>query len=223
MLVFGCAVSEVTVYKQVALPGIRRAAEADSIILMRRGHDSIQAPYNEMMEEAAAMPDLEGLVLLHQDLELLDDSLPRRLRRVFEDDPQVGLLGTLGGRSSKVHRWFPPEEVFGSISPEGGGTSPASEPLEVDGVDGALLMLAPWVVRSLRFSTAFARCFHGYDADIGYRVRACGGKVICYEVPCIHRRMEKNDFDVQREAAVALAQMWEPTMRPREWQPAFER
>lgn len=220
MIAFGTAISSTTTYERIALPGIERAAEPGSVILTRSGHDSIQQPYNEIMEEAAALADLEGLVLLHQDLELTDDSLPRRVREVFAD-PCVGLTGPLGGRLSKPHAWLRPDIAFGTVDP---GT-PRREVVgseEVDAVDGALLILAPWVVRGLCFGPGLTEYFHGYDVDLGLRVRAHGGKVICHEFPCHHRREIKDDYEAQWVAGIVLGGMWDPALRPRAWSAAFQ-
>jgi Glycosyltransferase like family len=226
MIAFATAVTDLATYEEVALPSIRRIAEPDSAILSRIGCDSIQRPYNEMMDEAAAMPGLEALVLLHQDLQLLDEDLLVRVRRVFRD-PLVGLFGPLGGRASKLHRWLAPDEVFGfAIGPDQADLEEpriSVGPHEVDGLDGALLIAAPWVVRGVRFSEALAEHFHGYDVDISVRVRARGGKIVCEDFPCRHHMLFKHDYAEQQAAGVALAKMWDPTLRPREWGPAFER
>lgn len=225
MIAFGTAVSDTAVYGRVALPGIERVAEGDSAVLTRSGYDSIQRPYNEMMEEAAALPGLEALVLLHQDLELADEDLLRRIRRVFED-PGVGLLGALGGRVTRYHSWLAPDEIFGfALGPEHMDQEIriSTGPHEVDGVDGALLIVAPWVARSIRCGEEPPGRFHGYDVDLSARVRAAGGRVICEDIVCRHRATTKHDYEAQQEAGVALARMWDPALRPREWGPAFQR
>ncbi len=225
MLAFATAISDRATYERVALPAIERVAEPDSPILTREGYDSLQRPYNEMMDEAAGLPGVEALVLLHQDLELRDEGLAARIRRVF-GDPRAGLLGALGGRAAKLHRWLAPDRVFGyAIGP---GPEGLADPRlstgshEVDGIDGALIVAAPWVIRGIRFSEDFARRFHGYDVDISSRVRARGGRVICEDIPCVHHTRLKDDYDAQRAAGVQLAKMWDATLRPREWGPAFD-
>ena len=224
MIAFGTAITDRMTYEAVALAGIERSAEPDSPILTREGADSIQRPYNEMMDELAGCPDLEALVLVHQDLELEDEDLPHRLRRVF-GDPRVGLFGVLGARASKLHRWLAPDELFGvAIGPEHMGPGYlrlSTGPQEVDGVDGAVLVLAPWVVRGLRFSEALADEFHGYDVDFSMRVRAHGGRVTCEDLPCRHHTEVKNDYVAQLAAGVSLARMWDPALRPQEWDGAF--
>jgi hypothetical protein len=92
----------------------------------------------------------------------------------------------------------------------------------VDAVDGALLVFAPWIVRTLRFGGRLAECFHGYDVDIGLRIRAHRGRVICHDIPALHHRELKDDFEGQQIAGVALARMWDPAIRPREWRGAFQ-
>lgn len=220
MIVFATAISDRETFERIAHPGIRRAAEPDSPLLTRSGCDSIQQPYNEMLDEAARLPGLEALVLLHQDLELTDDSLPARVREVFSD-PRVGLMGPLGGSISKPHCWLWPDRAFGTVDPEVLPPVVGSQPVDV--VDGALLVLAPWVVRGLRFGEAADGRFHGYDVDIAFRVGACGGRVICHHVPCVHRRELKDDYEGQRTAGIALARMWDPALRPPQWRAAFQR
>ena len=114
MFVFGVAITDREVYDRVARVGIERAAEPDSVVLTRTG-DSIQGAYNSMMEEAAKLPGLEALVLMHQDLKLTDGSLPERMRSAFRD-PSVSLVGPLGGWSAKLHRWLSADGTVGTVN-----------------------------------------------------------------------------------------------------------
>jgi GT2 family glycosyltransferase len=221
MIAFGTAVSHDETYERVALPGIRRAAEPDCHVLVRTGHDSIQRPYNEMLDEAAGLPDLEALVLLHQDFELTDDSLPARIRRVMRD-PRVGLIGSLGGRTSRLHCWTEPDQLSGTAMAPGVETRHSTGTHEVDAVDGSLLVIAPWVVRSVRFAESLAPNFHGYDVDFSFRVRAVAGKVVCDDIPYFHHMSLRTDHDAIRLAGIDLARMWDTSLRPVEWSAAFE-
>jgi hypothetical protein len=225
MIAFATAVTDRRLYETIALPGIQRVAEPDSPVLTREGRDSIQRPYNEMLDEAAELSGIEALVLLHQDVELEDEALCGRIRRAFRDR-RVGLFGVLGARVSKLHRWLSPDEVLGmAIGPEHLGPEwlrLSIGPQEVDMVDGAVLVLAPWVIRGLRFDETLPGGFHGYDVDISMRVRAHGGKVICEDVECRHHAVVKLDFEAQRDAGLRLARMWDPTLRPSEWRSAFQ-
>jgi hypothetical protein len=220
MIAFGIAITDRAVYEWFALPGIERAAEPDSAILTRTDR-SIWRAYDELMDEAAGLVGLEALILLHQDLELTDGSLPGRLRRLFED-PRTGLVGSLGARNATLHTWLASRELYGSVTAPGIDRRFSTGPQQVDGVDGALLALAPWVVRGLRFGEAPAGGFHGYDVEISARVRAHGGEVVADDIPHYHHRVPKDDFDAHRLAGIALARRWDPDQRPREWGPAFQ-
>ncbi len=221
MIAFGTALAgDRDEYERIALPGIRRAAEPDSVVLTRIDLP-IRRAYDEIMDEAAGLEGLEALVLLHQDLELTDGSLPQTARRAFAD-PRVGLLGSLGARNVSLHRWLASRELYGSVFASNVERRFTNGPQEVEGVDGALLVLAPWVVRGLRFGELSGADFHAYDAEISLRVRAHGGVVLCDDVPHFHHRVPKPDFDAQRRAGVALARTWDPGLRPREWGPAFQ-
>lgn len=224
MIAFGCAVSDPDTFERVAMPSIERLAEPDSLLLTRVGCDSIQEPYNEMLAEAGARTDLEALILMHQDLELTDDSLLRRIRPLLRERG-TGVIGLLGTRDTMLHRWTSPANVYGRAMTVGFDPEHYSSGAhEVELVDGTLLVLAPWVVRQLRFDEALAEDFHGYDVDLCLRVRARGGRVICDDVPHIHHRLAPwSDRGAVVRAASSLARMWDPALRPRAWAAAFKR
>jgi len=222
MIAFGTAVSDDAMYRGVALPGIERVAEADSPVLTRHGYDSIQRPYNEMIEEAAGLPGLEALVLLHQDLELTDGSLMKRLRSLLAE-PRIGLVGLFGGRDILLHQWFG-GSVYGHSTVPDSDTRHSHGSHEVEVVDGALLALPASTVRALRFDETQAEHFHGYDVEFSLRVRAAGQRVVCDDIPYIHH-MSRPWADRSQfvGAGVALRRRWDPELRPREWAPAFQR
>ena len=220
MIAFGIAISDPQVFRHCALPGIERAAGLGAPVHTRRGL-TIRRAYNEILDEAAAEPGLEALVLLHQDLELADDSLPCRLRRIFAD-PRVGLVGSLGARDLEPHRWFAPGRFYGTAADPILDRRFSSGADEVEGVDGQLLAIAPWAARGLRFGDSPGGDFHGYDVDISLRVRAYGGTVVCDDIPYVHHRLPKHDFEAQRRAGIGLARAWDPGLRPPEWEPAFQ-
>lgn len=225
MLVYGTAVTDRALYEREALRGIRRVAESDSAVLVREGHDSIQQPYNELLAEAAALPGIEALVLLHQDLELTDGSLPARARALLAE-PRVGAIGAFGARAIEFHRDYGQrrERLFGLASIPGFQMRHSSGAREVDVLDGSLLVVAPWAARAIRFDERLARHFHGYDMDFCERVRAAGGKVVCDDIPHVHhmrRRWSSDDRAALRAARLELARAWDPALRPAEWEPAF--
>jgi GT2 family glycosyltransferase len=221
MFALGCAVSDQRTFEAVALPCLRTISEPDTVLLTRRGHDSIQRPYNEMIEEAGALSDLEGLVLMHQDMELTDDSLLARVRPLL-GEPRVGAVGVLGGRDVPPHCWWEAEQLFGTARTPLVDIRHSAGSHEVEVVDGALLALAPWVVRELRFSEELAADFHGYDLDLCLQIRAAGGRVVCNDIPYMHHMSRPWADDEQyMRAGRALARRWGRNLDPRERIPSF--
>jgi hypothetical protein len=221
VIAFGCAVSDRDQFDGIGLRSIRRVAEPVSAIITRSGHDSIQRPYNEMLDEAAGLDGLEALVLLHQDMELRDGSLPARARALLAE-PRVGLVGVLGGRDVPLHCWWETDDLYGRACTPLVEVHHSTGAHEVEVVDGALLVIAPWVVRSIRFSERLAPDFHGYDVDLCLRVRAAGGRVVCSDVPYFHHmRKPWADGDQCMRAGLALTRMWGDGLHPREGIPAF--
>lgn len=221
MIAFGVAISDQAAFERLALPGVERASEPDSALLTRAGLP-IHRAYNEIMDEAAALPGLEALALLHQDFELTDGSLPAWARRLLRD-PCVGLAGSLGARNVDLQTWLASRELYGGVAAPGIERRFSEGAVEVEGVDGALLVLAPWVVRGLRFAELEPGGFHGYDVEISMRVRAHGGRILCEDIPHFHHRdrAERDDYEAQAGAGVALARRWDPRLRPPEWAASF--
>src|SRR4029077_16990172 len=116
--------------------------------------------------------------------------------RLFRD-PRTGLVGSLGARNVTLHLWLASRELYGTVAAPGIERRFSTGSQQVEGVDGALLGLAPWVVRGLRFGEAPAGGFHGYDVDISLRIRGHGGRVVCDDIPYFHHRVPKDDHDAQ--------------------------
>ena len=142
-----------------------------------------------MLEEAGARPDLEALVLLHQDVELRDGDLAETLRTCMRD-PLVAVVGAVGCNGVHSLDWWRGRGVGGVLAPELAGperlrgSPPRGEP--VDTVDGLLLALSPWAVRTLRFDERFARDFHGYDVDLCFQARERGRRVVVADIDVAH-------------------------------------
>jgi GT2 family glycosyltransferase len=191
MIAFGTAVTKLEEYQRVALPAIGRAAEGDSVILRRDGL-SLQTAYNEMLDEAAAIPGIEALVLLHQDAEICDPDFVGKIRRRLASDERIAMIGPVGARAVRtlaqtagesfgrarveilgVERWLYTAHPWGAH--------------EVDSLDGFLMVLSPWAIRELRFDLRFERDFHGYDVDICFEARRRGATVVVDELDAVHR------------------------------------
>jgi hypothetical protein len=206
VIAFGAAITKPDVYASCAEPGIQRSLEADSIVLSKPSIGSLQASYNALIDEAAAVDGLEALVLVHQDAEIIVSDFCARIRRVLAD-PEVGSVT----QASFIHRY----------GEHGGGDLPAftwdwstAPPYarlgEVDTVDGFLLVLTPWALRHVRFDEGLGQ-LHGYDLDLCLQVRAAGKKVMTADVRAIHNHSLTlvNDPEGWIRAHMMVAEKWD--------------
>lgn len=219
MIAFGCAISEPEAYIRYAQPGIRLAAEAGSEIFAFAWVETISRSYNLLLEAAAAREDLEALVLVHPHAQIDDPDLCQKVRRAFAD-PELAVVGCAGARGVQSIAWWEGKAVCGPVThrytDHGGGdlpafawASPDPGPGEVEAVDGFLLVLSPWAVRSVRFDEELV-LGHGYDVDFCRQVRAAGRKVAVADLKVIeHLSLEiVSDVDLWTEAHAAAARKW---------------
>ncbi len=227
MIAFGCSVTRPDVFRDVAEPGIRRAAEPGSEVYALPSVGSICASYNALLHRAAGRDDLEALVLVHQDAEIVDADFCQIARRELAD-PEVGVIGCVGAIGVRSIAWWE-----GSVSqasfihryPEHGGgdlpgfswdwsqAPPYARLGVVDTVDGFLLVLSPWVVRHIRFDEALGS-LHGYDLDFCLQVRETGRKVVTADFRAIHNHLliPFTDREAWIDAHVAIAAKWHGRM-----------
>jgi hypothetical protein len=227
MIAFGISITKPDVFRECALPGVRRAAEPDSEIYDVAAPGSIFRSYNALLERAAAREDLEALVLVHQDAEIADADLCDKLRGALSD-PDVGAVGCVGAIGVRSIAWWEASVTLASFvnryEEHGGGDlesfswnwdgAPAyAQTGEVETLDGFVLALSPWVVRNIRFDESLGE-FHGYDLDFCLQVREAGRKVVTADFRAIHhRRLEMiPDPDLWVAAHIAVAEKWDGRM-----------
>ena len=218
MIEFGTAVASASRYRAVALPGIRRVAEPDSVIAAPTEQGSLQAAYNRILDQAAAHPELEALVLLHEDVEIVDPQFTSKLRRrIAEAD--VAVVGVVGARGVRSLAWWEGDCFGGVAAPALMSTGridfPGGTPQDVDVVDGLLMALSPWAVRHLRFDEAFVDDFHGYDMDFCFQARALGRRVVVDELEVVHHAKWAPRYGEEWvRSAVALKRKWGASWAP---------
>ena len=224
VIAFGCSITRPDVYRRCAEPGIRRAAEPDSPVHELASIGSLPRSYNALLDQAAARPDLEALVLVHQDAELVDPDFCAEVRRALAD-PRVGVVGCAGAVGVRNIAWWEASITLASFINRyeelGGGdlesfswTSDDAPPYartgEVETLDGFVLAISPWAVRNLRFDESLGR-IHGYDLDFCLQVRSAGRKVMTADFRAIHHRGLEMlpDRDDWIDAYVRVANKWE--------------
>jgi Glycosyltransferase like family len=229
MIVFGVAVTRSEDYKRWAGPGIDRTTEPDSVVYANSSPGSIFRAYNLLLDQAAAHEDLEAVVLLHQDVEIVDDDFCGKVRVVFSD-PDVAIAGCVGARDARTMAWWEGAVTWASFThryyEHGGGILPAfsmspeterpayAQLGEVDTIDGFIMALSPWAVRNLRFDETLGQ-FHGYDFDICMQARAAGRKVVTADLKVWHHHSLELMPDPESwiEANMRLTEKWESRNR----------
>lgn len=170
-------------YEQYAAPSIA-AIHPEARIYERRDQRSIFEAYNSIIDEHRATRPNDPLVLIHEDVELRE-----RLDRI-EDllaEPDVAVVGTIGGRGVQSVRWFRAKEQFGRAPDTVNGENRHSDgEHDVDTVDGLFLALSPWATEHLRFDEDSFTGFHGYDADICMQARGAGKRVRVTNIDLFH-------------------------------------
>jgi hypothetical protein len=224
VIVFGSSMTDPEAYRRYARPGIAMAAEPDSEIYAFAAVGSICRSYNLLLERAASVKDLEALVLVQQEVEILDPDFCRKARQALSDT-EVGAVGPIGASDVESIAWWE-----GTISSApiilryqrfGGGEIPAFSwkphqpaPADVDTLDGRLLVLSPWAVRTLRFDESLSLGF-GYDLDLSLKVREAGRRLRTADLPiAIQARSLRvvKDLDLWIEAHITAGQRMEGRM-----------
>jgi len=227
MIAFGCAITRPDVYREAAGPGLRRAAEPDSELFEHSAPGTLFENYNALIERAAALDDLEALVLVHQDTEIVDTDFCSHAREALAD-PEVGLVGSVGAVGVRSIAWWEGSVATASFvhrfGEHGGGDLPAfswswdeAPPYarlgEVETLDGFLLVLSPWTVRNIRFDESLGT-LHGYDFDFCLQVREAGRKVVTADLRAIHHHSLDlvSQPESWIEAHMRIAEKWDGRM-----------
>src|ERR1700704_369473 len=227
MIAFASSITSPETYERCAEPGIRLAAEPESEVFPYQAAGSIFRSYNLMLDRAAALDDLEALVLVHQDAEIADPDFCPKLRRALAD-PEVGVVGCVGAVGVRSIAWWEGSVTWGSFTHRyeemGGGEVSAmswtSDRLpsfahtgEVDTVDGFVLALSPWTVQNVRFDESLGQ-LHGYDFDFCLQVRSAGRKGMTADFRGVHNHSLEliGNPETWVEAHMRVAEKWDGKM-----------
>jgi hypothetical protein len=227
MIAFGASITKPAVFHRCAAPGIRRAAEPDSEVYELEAIGSIFRSYNALLDRAIARDDLEALVLVHQDAEIVDADLCRKLRAALSD-PDVGLVGCVGAIGVRSIAWWEASVTLASFvnryEEHGGGdlesfswtwdgAPPYAQTGAVETLDGFVLALSPWVVRNVRFDESLG-LLHGYDFDFCLQVRDAGRKVVTADFKVVHHHSLElvSNPETWLAAHMRVAEKWEGRM-----------
>lgn len=182
---YGVCVGPGTRFESSCWPALERFS--DGPVYLRSRQRSIATAYNSIMAEAEANPALAALVLLHDDVELLEDP-SETLRHVFQD-PSIAVVGLIGSTGARSIAWWDGERVgavASSVRQYDFGRPVGSQASEVETVDGLFLAFSPWAIANLRWDPRRYPGFHGYDAEVCSQARARNRRVVVADVGVIH-------------------------------------
>ncbi len=225
MIAYGCPVTQPPTYRRFAQPGIALAAEPDSVILVNAAAGTIYRSFNLVLDAVGDRDDLEALVLLHQDAEITDPAFAAKVRSVLAD-PQVAVLGAVGATGVRSLAWWEGDVTWASflraygLAPDGAlrplpwdPAVPLRDPvaMEVELLDGFVLVLSPWAVRHLRFDEGLRLLVDGFDLDICFQAREAGRTVVAHDLRVRHHHGVEFVTDPEQWtlAHQRLAEKWE--------------
>ncbi|HEX8206157.1 MAG TPA: bifunctional glycosyltransferase/class I SAM-dependent methyltransferase [Solirubrobacteraceae bacterium] len=207
MLAFASVIGSQDKFRRCAAPGIGRVKEPGALVAEYTDATSMCTAYNEVLDAFAEREDLEGLVLLHDDTEILDPEFCAKVRRRLADD-DVAVVGVVGARDVRSLEWWN-AEPRGRVKETRGHIDFGGHDEDVDAVDGLLLVLSPWAVRNLRFDADRFDAFHGYDVDFCFQARAAGRRVVVDDIELFHHtKGGYGDEDAFRRADAAFKGKW---------------
>jgi hypothetical protein len=234
MIAYGCCVGWWHEFRKYVVPWLGPAAIYDDVPQPQRpcmtlsGQDSIARAYNTIMDWALDIEGLDALVLLHSDLEIIDDDAEAWILEALAE-PDVAIVGVAGGGGQRGTCWWECDPIghqqidtmlidFASDSDRvcsgpAERTRPRARAGDVDVLEGSLLAFNPAALRVLTFDEAMPG-FHGYD-EICLQARARGLRNVVVDLDTHHHtrggfKGAQSSADWQAANARSI-QKWGPT------------
>ena len=177
------------------------------------GSAGICVAYNRFIQYARNEPACEGLILVHDDVELLDPNFREKVLAALAGD-DVGIVGVIGGSQLKEPAWWSARELKGRVL-ESRGPISFGNPGRVEVVDGLFLAFSRKAIEQLEFDPILLPAFHGYDTDICLRAQSIGLSVVVAPIDVLHRtKGGLGDVDSWNEAQRALEGRWGSVINP---------
>lgn len=202
MFVFGVHIDSQEVFDRHCLPAIAAFGGQDAT-LITSPDTPIAGTYNRMLAASLEMDDVEAIVLLRQDVQITDPRFLTKVRDAFARDPQLAVIGPVGGQGSTSLRWWQAPKRFGLVGPSAGTFADVNEARDVDFVDGLCMILRPDLAALIRFDDIAFTGRSGYDVDICLRVREAGLRVAIEPIEVVRHGNAHDDDDSFRSAAAA--------------------
>lgn len=191
-VVYGCCVGSWERFHRYVLP---RTGNRDVIALANRA--SITGAYNEILGRVReVVPDVDMLILLHDDLELTDPHAEDKFLTAVRSE-NVAIAGVAGGRCAPTLAWWNGER-FGHQMIDSGMLELGPREGDVDGLEGSVMALSPWAIANLDFDERFTG-FHCCD-EISWTARSAGRRNVVVDVGTHHHtRLGFRSGEARRE------------------------
>jgi hypothetical protein len=124
-----------------------------------------------------------GLVLVHDDLEILDQAKAEAAILEAFSDPDVALVGVAGGDARSGLAWWNIDPVGHQLT-DSMNIDFGRRTGDVTLLEGSLLAFSPWAMLNLVFDENFPG-FHGYD-EIAMQAIDKGKRVVVVDVDTHH-------------------------------------
>jgi hypothetical protein len=207
MIVFGVCVGPSDKYERICHPSLPKGA----LVLTRTNQVSIFSAYNSILDEAAEIPDMEAVALIHDDIEVGPS---------FEQDVRIalntgaGVVGAIGSLDPFSLAWWKGHRRGYAVEPgrivdHGVGFH------EVHTVDGMAMVLSPECARSVRFDAKTFSGGHAYDIDFCFEASTRGYRILVAPLDVRHHtKGTLGDVLAYRRADLALQSKWKLTPKP---------
>jgi hypothetical protein len=181
---YGVCIGTSGKYERLLSPSLRRTATGP--VLERRGQRSIFVGYQSIIEEVRARyPGAEGLVLVHEDVEIRSNTFEDDLRAVLRA-PDIGAVGVVGGLGPGEMFWWKRATLHGHVEHMTHADDFSRGVHDVDVLDGLLMVLTPAAISLMSLSPGRYPGFHGYDAELCSLVRNAQMRVITADLDVFH-------------------------------------
>jgi glycosyl transferase family 2 len=151
------------------------------------GQTSIAVAYNKILEAFQGYMEpnggARGLVLLHDDLEILDQTKAEAAILEAFQDPDVALVGVAGGDARSGLAWWNIDPIGHQLT-DSMNIDFGKHAGDVTLLEGSLLAFSPWAVERLGFDEDY-RGFHGYD-EIAMQAIKAGKRVVVVDIDTHH-------------------------------------
>lgn len=202
-VVYGCCVGDwqkLYAYVIPRIPG--RTLYAIS------GQTSIAVAYNIILDAVRLDPDVDMLILLHDDLEILDPDAEAKFLTAIHSG--VALAGVAGASDVKSLAWWEYTTVGHQLT-DVGMIDFGLRTGYVDMIEGSIMALSPWTIEHLRFDETYT-IWHGYDGDLALQLRQHGMNTVVVDVDTHHHTVTgfKSESSRQQwhQATARFEQKW---------------